>query len=195
MVRAGGATASRAARSLTAVSCAVSVWAGLAVPSAADPVLPTEYEVKAAYLYNFAKFVEWPAEAQVGAAEPFVIAVLGEDPFGRTLDDLLASKTIHDRSLVIRRVATPEEAVGAHVVFVCASERPRLPRILKVLRGTSVLTVGDMQEFAERGGMIGFRMDGHKVRFDINPGPAERARLKVSSQLLKLARIVDGEVR
>jgi hypothetical protein len=157
--------------------------------------LPTEYEVKAAYLYNFAKFVEWPPEALAGGAEPFVIAVVGNDPFGRTLDDLLATKTVQDRPLAIKRVATPEEAVRAHVAFVSASEQARLPRILQVLKNTSVLTVGDMPEFAERGGMIGFRMDGQKVRFDINPEPAEDARLRMSSQLLKLARIVGAGQR
>jgi hypothetical protein len=175
------------------LACAIPAFAA-AAGSEAERTL-TEFDVKAAYLYNFARFVEWPAQAGAGAgvAPPFVVAVLGDDPFGSTLDETLAGKAIGERPFVVRRVSTPEAAAGAQIVFVSASERSRLPHVLRVLEQAGALTVSDLPGFAERGGMIGFRKEGRKVRFDINPGSAERAGLTLSSQLLKLARIVAPE--
>jgi len=173
---------------------ACALLAAAATPAAEEAPALTEYDVKAAYLYNFAKFVEWPPPDAEGARR-FVIAVLGDDPFGRTLEETLAGKTVGDRSFAVRRVSTPEQAEGAQIVFVSASEWARLPHVLRVLDGAGALTVGDMRQFAERGGMIGFRMEGRKVRFDINPEPVERAGLRMSSQLLRLARIVNAGAR
>lgn len=175
------------------LACAAPAFAAAAGSEAERPL--TEFDVKAAYIYNFARFVEWPAQAGAGMAAPFVVAVLGDDPFGSTLDATLAGKAIGERPFVVRRVSTPEAAAGAQIVFVSASERPRLPHVLRVLERAGALTVSDLPGFAGRGGMIGFRNEGRKVRFDINPGSAERARLTLSSQLLKLARIVTPESR
>jgi hypothetical protein len=154
---------------------------------------PTEYEVKAAYLYNFAKFVEWPADTFKDANEPFVIAVVGRDPFGTALDQLLAGKTVNGHPVEIRRVADPSQARGSHIVYVAAPEDGTVPLALRRVSGDGVLTVGDGQGFAARGGIIGFRTEDRRVRFDINAHRAERAGLKVSSQLLKLARIVEED--
>jgi len=162
------------------------VLAGLLEPVEAPR--PTEYEVKAAFLYNFAKFVKWPDEKRLGAT--FVIAVLGEDPFGGVLDKMLAGKTILDRKVEVRRIGTSEAGSRAQILFVGSSEKPRLAEILKVLQGTTVLTVGEMDGFTDRGGMIAFKLRNDVVRFEINLDQVERARLKMSSQLIRLAQRV-----
>jgi hypothetical protein len=152
-----------------------------------EPPRPTEYDVKAAFLYNFAKFVKWP-EDDYGPT--FVVAVLGEDPFGEILDKTFAGKTILDKKVEVRRISALESPARIRILFVGSSERLRLAQVLKALDGSSVLTVSEMEGFTERGGMIAFRLGGDVVRFDINLGEVERARLKMSSQLIRLARNV-----
>ncbi len=149
---------------------------------------PTEYQVKAAFLYNFGKFVEWPPGAL--PADSFAICVLGEDPFGPELDRLIEGKSVHGKKLGAHRLGRAEEAGKCQVLFVSASENGRLAHILASVRGRSVLTVGDTEGFAHRGGIINFRLVENKVRFEINLDAAERAGLTVSSQLLKLAKII-----
>jgi hypothetical protein len=151
---------------------------------------PSEYEVKAAFLYNFARFVEWPPDAPGRDERPFVVAVLGDDPFGDALDRTLAGKTVASRPIAVRRLSSPEEAQHANIVFVSSSEKAQISHVLRVLGGARVLTVGEMSGFAEQGGMIGFRTENRRIRFDINADQAHRAGLRISSQLLKLARIV-----
>ena len=159
----------------------------------AAPAPPNEYEVKAAFLYNFARFVEWPPAAVGAPDQPFVVAVFGDDPFGATLDHTLSGKTLEARPIVVRRLASLDEAAQVNILFIGASEKPHVARVLRTLSGTHVLTVGEMSGFAELGGMIGFRTERQRIRFDINVGQASRAGLKISSQLLKLARIVPAE--
>ena len=159
-----------------------------ASPVAPEPPRPTEYEVKAAFLYNFAKFVKWPEDRALGPT--FVIAVMGEDPFGEVLDRTFAGKTIQGRRAEVRRIRTPGPASDVQIVFIGSSERPHLSQILKALEGGSALTVGEMEGFTERGGMIAFRLGSDVVNFDINLDQVERARLKMSSQLIRLARNV-----
>jgi hypothetical protein len=150
---------------------------------------PTEYEVKAAFLYNFARFVEWPRDAP-GEDGAFVVTVLGRDPFGSVLDDTLRGKTIDGKRVVVRRALRSEDVGRSHILFISDSEKDRLPEILKGLDAAPVLTVGEMSQFAERGGVIRFKLDQERIRLEINVAAAERSRLKISSQLLKLARIV-----
>jgi len=164
------------------------VLAGLLEPVEAPR--PTEYEVKAAFLYNFAKFVKWPDSAH---GSPFVVAVMGDDPFGEILDRTFAGKTIDGRKIEVRRVRTPSPPSDAQILFIGASEKPHLAQILKSLEGGSALTVADMEGFTERGGMIAFRLRSEVVNFDINLDQVERARLKMSSQLIRLARNVIGK--
>ena len=178
----------RVGRTVVALGMTI-VLAGLAEPVEAPR--PTEYEVKAAFLYNFAKFVKWPDEKGLGAT--FVIAVLGEDPFGGVLDRTLAGKTILDRKVEVRRIGSPEAGSRAQILFVGSSEKVRLAEILKALQGSTVLTVGETEDFTDRGGMIAFRLRNDVVRFDINLDQVERARLKMSSQLIRLARNVIGK--
>jgi hypothetical protein len=151
---------------------------------------PTEYQVKAAFLYNFARFVEWPAEPRHDPGAPFVIAILGRDPFGAVLDETVAGKTVAGRPIEVRRIPRVDEARDAQIVFISPSERPNTDAILKALVRPGVLTVGDMDGFAQRGGAINFTLQARKVRFEINPAAAEQAGLKMSSQLLKLATLV-----
>jgi uncharacterized protein DUF4154 len=150
---------------------------------------PSEYEVKAAFLYNFARFIEWPLDAP-GEERTFVVTVLGRDPFGRALDDTLRGKKIDDKPVVVRRVLRSDEVGRSHIVFISDSESDRLPAILKSLEAAPVLTVGEMNQFAERGGVIRFKVDQERIRLEINVAAAQRSRLRISSQLLKLARIV-----
>ena len=176
-----------ASRRAVAVVVLLLAALGPARAAAATPAPLAEYEVKAAFLHNFARFVEWPEAAASG---PLVVGVLGEDPFGPLLDRTFAGKTLRNQPIHVRRLARVEDAAGVHVVFISRSEEGRLADILRPLRGTPVLTVSDIPDFAARGGIIGLRLEDQKVRFDIDPNQAARAGLKLSSQLLKLARLV-----
>jgi hypothetical protein len=152
----------------------------------------TEYEAKAGFLYHVGWFVEWPATTVQGRASTFTIGVLGTNPFGGVLDDVMRGKTIHERPVVIKYCQRVEEAVSSHVLFISTSENTRIPAILAVLEKTPVLTVSDLERFMDRGGMIALRLVDRKVHFDINMDATERAGLKLSSQLLRLAKVIHG---
>ncbi len=145
-----------------------------------------EYHVKAIFLYNFAKFVEWPADSPPGE---MCIGILGDDPFGGELQQVVAGKTVNGHGFTVKRLK-PETAKTCQIVFVAISEKKRFKAILDLLRGAGVLTVGESPGFCESGGVINFEVVDSKVRFDVNLGAAERARLKLSSKLIGLARIV-----
>jgi hypothetical protein len=153
----------------------------------------SEYQVKAAFLYKFATYVRWPARSGPDADAPFVIGVIGKDPFGRELDAVMNGQSVRGRAVVVKRLAKPEEALRCDVLFICSSERGALRKILGALNGAPVLTVGDMDRFAELGGMINLTTENNRIRFDINKRAIDRAGLKVASQLLSLARIVEEE--
>lgn len=159
---------------------------------AADDDAPGEYQVKAAFLYNFARYVTWPDSVLRRTSSPFVFGVLGDDPFGFRLDEALEGKTVGERPAVVHRYARIDEAAGADVLFVSSSERRNLPQILAALGNAPVLVVGEGEDFVRHGGMIGLHAEGRKIRFDINLRAVERAGIKPSSQLLKLARTVAG---
>ena len=146
-----------------------------------------EYKVKAAFLYNFTLFVEWPEEAFTGNDSPLTVCILGKSPFGDALDSL-KGKTAKKRKLVIRQINRVEEMGNCHVLFVSTSEKMDLPNILAAVKNQNVLTVSDMDRFAQTGGIINFITLEDKVRFEINLKAAQQARIKISSQLLKLAR-------
>jgi hypothetical protein len=145
----------------------------------------TEYEVKAAYLYNFGRFVEWPASASTD--ESFAICILGHDPFGQILDTTLTGLSIDRKAVVARRLARPQEAGRCRIVFISVSEAPQLKETLAALGGSGVLTVSDIPQFAQRGGAIEFVLAGNRVRFEINLTIAQSAGLVLSSDLLKVA--------
>jgi len=149
-----------------------------------------EYQLKAAFLYNFAKFVEWDAQSSSTASGPIVIAVLGENPFGAELEKAVRDRKINGRAIVVRSVQNGAAASVAHLLFISDAEDSRFGDIREVLKGKGVLTVGESEAFAKRGGIINFVLEGDKLRFEINIDSAEQAGLKVSAQLQKLARAV-----
>lgn len=173
---------------------AAAVLAGLALlrPSlsaAAEAEKPTEYEVKSAFLFHFARLTEWPAAAAAG--DPFVVAVVGQDPFGPALERVLEGQSVHGRPLVLRRAATPESLPERPQILFIAAERAEAARILRHFRDQPVLTVGEMEGFGEMGGIVNFFVTGEgRIRFEINVRQAESKGLRMSSQVLKLARIV-----
>ncbi len=153
-----------------------------------------EYQVKAACLFNFVQFIEWPADSFADGDSPIIIGVLGDDPFGKALDQMIDGESIQGRKLVIRRSNSIVEMKGCHLLFISKSEKGRTAEILNETRDLSVATVGEVDEFAQRGGVLNFYLDGKKVRFEINPDSAKNKSLKLSAHLLKLGRIV-GEGR
>jgi hypothetical protein len=156
---------------------------------------PTEYQVKAAYLFNFLKFVEWPDDPPGDPHGKWVIGFIGDSPIGGELARLVEGKNVLGRDLQIRKVLAADSARGCHILFISDSERNRLPSILADLNGSSVLTVADMENFISAGGMIQFVVEDARVRVAIDVGAASRAHLKVSSKLLSLARTVTGTQR
>ncbi len=147
-----------------------------------------EYQLKAAFLFNFVKFVEWPADAFAGEKSPLTICVYGADPFGGTLDNLVRGESVAGRGLIVQRPESSADLRDCHVLFVSRSERSRLGEVLPRVQGKPVLTVGDTDGFLKAGGVINFVLEENKVRFVIEPEAAERNRLKISSKLLRLAK-------
>ena len=148
-----------------------------------------EYRVKAEILYNIARFVEWPAGA-LAVGSPVTFCVLGADPFGPVLDDALRGKRIGNRPIVLNRYRELEQAGACQVLFIGASESGRVDQIIGNLGTRNTLTVSEAPHFAERGGMIDFILDRGRVRFEVNVSATERAGLRISSQVLELARMV-----
>lgn len=186
-------TARRAHPAWRLLAAAVILVAGAVRPAAAQRAEPVdEYAVKAAFLYNFAKFVEWPPEAFADPTAPVVIGVLGEDPFGTVLDETTSGERAHGREIVIRRLNLDSDLSSVHLLFISASERRRLPDLLRQLDGQRVLTVADMDNFAAAGGIIQLVNQDRRIRFSINVRAAGRANLKISSKLLSLATVVGG---
>lgn len=147
---------------------------------------PNEYRVKAAFILNFARFVEWPGDAySEGGA--LVVGIIGDDPFGSSLDRLNGS-TVGGRRIVVRRLKSGDYLRGCQILFVSSSERNRLGKILESVRGGSVLTIGELPQFNQAGGIIKFVIQDNKVRFEINGGAAGQARLRISSKLLALSK-------
>jgi hypothetical protein len=166
----------------------------LAAPAlrAEDPKV-SEYEFKAAFLYKFASFVGWPTNRTAVTDLPFAFGVLGDDPFGPALEKTIEGNTVQGRKLVVRRGKELSELKDCQIIFISAAEKKRLPQILETLKGTCVLTVSEVDHFCQSGGMINFKKVGKNLRFEVNPDAAERANLKISSQLLKLAIIAKEE--
>jgi hypothetical protein len=152
----------------------------------------SEYEVKAAFILNIAKFIEWSDKGSPEPGDTINLCVIGSDPFGRALDQI-AGKPVKGKRLHVRLLASARNVKGCSILFISSSERERLPHIMETLKNTSVLTVGDTNGYSLQGVMINFYLDGKKVRFEANPDQAKRAGLIISSQLLKLARIVRNE--
>lgn len=153
--------------------------------SAAEPLL--EYQVKAVCVLNAARFITWPTAAFASADAPLVIGILGENPFGSTLDAVVKGETVHRRQIVVRRVGHGE-AAKVHILFISQSERGNLSEVLQAIGGASVVTISEIDRFTQSGGMLGLALADGRIRFNINADAAQRAQLKIDSQFLLLAR-------
>lgn len=165
--------------------------AGLAGQTAQAP----EYQVKAVFLFNFAQFVDWPADAFPDADTPFVIGVLGDDPFGSVLDQTVRGERLGGRSFQVRRYQRVDDIKTCHILFISRSEESRPESMPAGLKHRPILTVSDAEGFAERGGMIRFVTDRNRIRLQINLAAAEAAHLTISSKLLRVAEVITATGR
>jgi hypothetical protein len=171
-------------------------WASTADAQAGDAADSSEYLIKAGFIYNFAKFVEWPSAAFSQADSPIVIGVLGTDPFGNILDRIVEDKKIGTRRFVVKRFKWGKDLKGlkdlkdCKILFISASEKAHIDEIVQSVKGLPILTVGETPGFAERGGVIRFTLEDNRVRFEVNVDAAHQADLNISSRLLTLAKII-----
>jgi hypothetical protein len=171
-------------RNIIVLLLLASLGVGVSLPVQAQA--PNEYRVKAAFILNFARFIEWPGDGY-GEGGTLVVGIVGDDPFGGSLDQLNGT-TVNGHRIVIRRLKAGDYLKACQILFVGSSERNRLGKILESVRGGSVLTIGELPQFNQAGGIIKFVIQDNKVRFEINDGAASQARLRVSSKLLALSK-------
>jgi len=150
----------------------------------------SEYQVKAAFIFNFTKFTEWPTNAFTSPTAPLVIGIVGDDPFGKTLDDLIRGEVVRERPLVVKRLRADGDLRSCHVLFISHSEKDQMGRLLSQVKASPVLTVGDTAGFAEKGGTVNFFLMEKTVKIEVNQTAALEAGLQISAKLLKLARLV-----
>ena len=166
--------------------CLACAWA-----VAADTAsVASEYQVKATFLFNFTKFTSWPSNAFSSISAPIVIGILGEDPFGNTIDDMVKGEVVSGRSLVVKRLHAGDDLRVCHLLFISRSEKERLSALFSQLRGSPVLSVSEIDGFAEKGGMVNLVLANKTVKIEINQAAVEQAGLQISAKLLKLARLV-----
>ncbi len=169
---------------------------GLSVPEAFADI--SEYQVEAAYLFNFTKFVEWPSQAFEDERSPLVIGILGINPFGNILEGVVAGKSVGNRKIVVRRFESFDADRSAdlrkcQILFIAYSEKDRMHEIMDALRGASVLTVSEIDNFTSKGGMVLFDQEGQKIALAVNLKAAQKARLEISSSLLQICKIYKSE--
>ena len=164
----------------------------MAIAARGDDSGVSEYQVKAAFLYNFAKFVKWPDTSFADTNSPIVIGILGENPFGDALTLAVKGRTANGRPITVRALTMPAEMKTCHIVFISQKPRRNLGETLALLNNSNVLTVSEGDHFIESGGMINFFIDSTKVRFEINDQAATKAGLTISSKLLNCAKKKDG---
>lgn len=169
---------------VAALSCAL--WPAQPRTATAAEEKFSQYEVEAAYLFNFAKFVTWPPSS-VTQSSSFNICVMGDDPFGSSLVRIVAGEKINGKPVIDKRISNAEEAAACSILYISSSEENRLNRILSIVKDAPILTVSDIPEFADRGGIIQFVLRDKRVRFEVNLPPAQRDHLALSSELLKVA--------
>jgi hypothetical protein len=184
-------------RTLAARRATIIAWSMIAAlvlragpAEGAEVKAPSEYQVKAVFLFNFAQFVDWPASAFADSQAPLVIGVLGEDPFGAYLDETVRGEKVNNRPLIVERYRRVEEIKICHILFVSRSEAERLEKIFAELKERNILTVGDFEGFTKRGGMMRFVTEKNKTRLRINLEAAKAAGLTISSKLLRPAEII-----
>jgi hypothetical protein len=165
----------------------------VAAQSPASALINREYAIKAAFLYQFLNYIEWPIDSFAADASPFVIGVLGTNPFGTVLDQVAKDKKVDGRSIQIRSVSSARDVADCHILFVPNSvPKPLQNEILQAARDSPVLTVGESDDFVDRGGAARFFLEGNKVRFAFNTSVTARNKLAVSSKLLALAKVTSN---
>lgn len=175
-------------REATALALVVALGRAIGV-GAPDPLLD-EYRVKAAFLFNFAKFVQWPLDVFQNPDEPMSFCILGPDPFGHSLEDTISGHLIQGRTIIVRYIYRVSEAPGCQLLFITSGANIQFRSALAEFKAIGVLTVGESDTSIENGLVINFLIEGSKVRFEINVETAEREKLRISSRLLSLARII-----
>jgi len=177
------------ARSICWRTALVFAIATCAVSGSAQAQVLNEYEAKAAFLFNFVKFVEWPSQSFADANSPLIIGVVGDDSSSAVIDRIISGKTANGKRLVVKRFSNFRALTQCHIVFVRSSERDRIRQTLAAA-GEGALTVGETERFAESGGMINLIIVDGRLELEINQSTAERAGLKISAKLLNLARVI-----
>jgi hypothetical protein len=163
-------------------------------PVTAQSAELTESEIKAGFLYNFTKFVEWPQDAFADARAPIVLGIVGANPFGTLLVGA-AGKTVNGRAVLVKQFKEDEDLRGCQILFVSSSEKRHTAQILEKVKGARVLTVGEGPGFTQAGGMIAFVVEGNKVRLMIDLDATSEAGLKISAKVIAVARLVGREAR
>jgi YfiR/HmsC-like len=180
---------------LSPPACVSRLWLAVAVFAATAcwaAAAPSEYQVKAVFLFNFTQFVDWPPEAFPGPDTPFVIGVLGKDPFGSQLDEVVRGETVNRRPLLVERYRSVTEIHNCNILFIGSTEVGHLEEILAALKGRSILTVSDADSAGQRGVMIRLVTESNRIRLRIDVGAAKAGNLTISSKLLRPAEIVGG---
>jgi hypothetical protein len=149
-----------------------------------------EAQIKAAFVYNFLKFVEWPYDASARATDPLIVVIVGDGPTAGAIEEFLATKRVGERAITIRHLAWDQSLVGVHAVFVSEDDPRRLRRVLEAAASAGVLSIGEGAGFASNGGVIALLLVDRRVRFDIDIDAATAARLRISSKLLALGHVV-----
>jgi uncharacterized protein DUF4154 len=163
---------------------------GASLPVQAQISSAEEYKLKLAFLYNFAKFVEWPADSFPSPQAPLYICIIGRDPFDNDLEQQVSERSVNGHRSMTHRVRPGDDLSACHIIFLPASSDNYLPVILKQVEGSPAITVGESAGFASRGGTVNFVMEDTRLRFEVNLSASQRARSRISSRLLSLARIV-----
>jgi len=153
----------------------------------------SEYQVKALFLFNFAKYVDWPAETFPATNSPITIGVLGQDNFKDSLKHVVEDKNVNGRAIVIKRVSADADLGGCNILFISSSEKSRLEEILAKTGALPILTVGEHEQFLQKGGVINFTLKDGKVRLEINLVAARKTKIQISSKLLSVADVVKGK--
>jgi hypothetical protein len=172
---------------------AIGWFAGMPAFSAEEPL--SEPQVKAAFLVNFPKYVDWPAGAFAATNSPVVLAVVGESKVAGEIRKVIAGRTVNGREIVLKRLASGQESGVCHILFISAAEQQRSPNLLARLKDTNILTVGESDDFLERGGIINLARRDQKIALEVNLTAAGNARIQISSKLLKVASVVKGKSR
>ena len=185
----------RCRRSGAAQWCAMLLASLITIPlhAPAQATISREFQIKAVFLFNFTQFVQWPESSFADATSPFVIGVLGDDPFGPYLDETVGNESVGSHKLVVERYQTPGDIRNCHILFISLSSKPDIREALAAVKGKPVLTVSDTDGFARTGGMVRLYNEGGHIRLRINLQPADEANLLVSSKLLRLADIVQAK--